>query len=485
MKDTKRIEECIERGRAVILGFGVSNRPLARLLSGMGTRLSVRDAKSLAALGDDAASLIKMGVGFVCDADPTVGFLTDDMSDTVIFRSPGIRPDAGELCEAVRRGALLTSEMEWFCASTEAKIFAITGSDGKTTTTTLTHLLMSRAPSVKRAYVGGNIGTPLLSLAPEMTGEDASVLELSSFQLQTMHSSALRAAITNITPNHLNWHTDMQEYTLAKYNVFGESTELLVLNGKNELSRAAAERFSGRVIFFSAHCTEAGAEYAELTGGRENSAAIFLRGDDVIYSDGESETLILRASEIKIPGIHNVENYMTAAALTWGYVPIEVIGEVAREFSGVAHRLEFVRELDGVKYYNSSIDSSPSRSVAALSTFDCRPVVICGGRDKHVPFEPLADALIERASAVVLTGEAAPQIAEAIERRRAETGGENALRVIFENDFAAAVSAARGVVEKGSAVLLSPACTSFDRFSNFEERGNYFKKIVLDFQEKK
>jgi UDP-N-acetylmuramoylalanine--D-glutamate ligase len=259
----------------------------------------------------------------------------------------------------------------------------------------------------------------------------------------------------------------------------------LVLNGKNELSCAAAERFSGRVVFFSAHCTEAGAEYAELTGGRENSAAIFLRGDDVIYSDGENETLILRASEIKIPGIHNVENYMTAAALTWGYVPVEVIGEVAREFSGVAHRLEFVRELDGVKYYNSSIDSSPSRTVAALSTFDCRPVVICGGRDKHVPFEPLADALIERASAVVLTGEAAPQIAEAIERRRAETGRVDALRVIFEEDFAAAVSAARNAAKKGSAVLLSPACTSFDRFSNFEERGNCFKKIVLDFQEKK
>jgi UDP-N-acetylmuramoylalanine--D-glutamate ligase len=485
MKDTKRIEECIEHGRAVILGFGVSNRPLARLLSGMGARLCVRDAKKLSELGDDAASLIKKGVDFVCDADPTVGFLAEDMSNTLIFRSPGIRPDAGELCEAVRRGALLTSEMEWFCASTEAKIFAITGSDGKTTTTTLTHLLMSHAPSVKRAYVGGNIGTPLLSLAHEMTREDAAVLELSSFQLQTMHSNALRAAITNITPNHLNWHTDMQEYTLAKYNVFGDSTEILVLNGKNELSRAAAERFSGRVIFFSAYCTEVGAEYAELTGGRENSAAIFLRGDDVIYSDGESEILILHASEIKIPGIHNVENYMTAAALTWGYVPVEVISKVAREFSGVAHRLEFVRELDGVKYYNSSIDSSPSRSIAALSTFDCRPVVICGGRDKHVPFEPLADALIERASTVVLTGEAAPQIAEAIERRRAEADSEDALRVIFENDFEAAVSTARGAARKGSAVLLSPACTSFDRFSNFEERGNCFKKIVLAFQEKK
>ncbi len=484
MKDTKMIDERIKNGRAIVLGFGVSNRPLARLLSVMGARLNVRDAKSFAELGEDAVALADKGVSFACGAEPTVGFLSDDMSDTVIFRSPGIRPDAGELCEAVRRGALLTSEMEWFCDSAQAKIFAVTGSDGKTTTTTLTHLLMSRAPSVKRAYVGGNIGTPLLSLAPEMTEADAAVLELSSFQLQTMRSRALRAAITNITPNHLNWHTDMQEYTLAKYHVFGDVTELLVLNGKNELSRAAAEHFSGRVIFFSAHCTNAGGEFAELTGGRENCAAIFLRGDDVIYSDGESEIVVLHASEIRIPGIHNVENYMTAAALTWGYVPIEVIGEVAREFAGVSHRLEFVRELEGVRYYNSSIDSSPSRSVAALSTFNCRPVVICGGRDKHVPFDPLADALLERASVAVLTGEAAPQIDAAIAKRRLETGKGELLKVILEDDFAAAVIAARNSARKGSAVLLSPGCTSFDRFSNFEERGNYFRKLVLDFQEK-
>jgi UDP-N-acetylmuramoylalanine--D-glutamate ligase len=483
MKDTERIKAILANGRAIILGFGVSNRPLARLLACLGERLTVRDAKSLCELGEDAAALCKKGVNFVCGTDPTRGFLRDDMSDTVIFRSPGIRPDAGELSEAVQRGAFMSSEMECFCDSAKAKIFAITGSDGKTTTTTLTHLFMSRSELVKKAYVGGNIGTPLLSLAPEMTEDDAAVLELSSFQLQTMNSSAHRALITNITPNHLNWHTDMTEYTLAKYNVFGERTELLVLNGKNEAARAAAERFSGRIIFFSAYCEDHGGEFSELTQNRENAAAIFLRGDDVIYSDGKKEEIILHPSEIKLRGVHNVENYMAAAALTWGYVPISVIREIAADFAGVAHRLEYVRELDGVKYYNSSIDSSPSRSVAALSTFECRPVVICGGRDKHVPFEPLADALLKRASAVVLTGEAAPQIDAAIKKRRAELGGECELRVIIEDDFAEAVSAARRAAKRGSAVLLSPGCTSFDRFSNFEERGNYFKKIVLEFQE--
>ena len=356
-----QFKDYIKGKRVALLGMGISNRAAVDFLLSAGAILSARD-QNPSPNAEITEFLTSRGVKMVYGEH-----YLSDITEDIVFKSPGIRFDIPALAEAAARGTVITSEMEVFTAICPCKIFAITGSDGKTTTTTLTHLLTSRAPSVKRAYVGGNIGTPLLSLAPEMTGEDAAVLELSSFQLQTMHSSALRAAITNITPNHLNWHTDMQEYTLAKYNVFGDSTELLVLNGKNELSRAAAERFSGRVIFFSAHCTEAGAEYAELTGGRENSAAIFLRGDDVIYSDGASETLILRASEIKIPGIHNVENYMAAIGLTRGLVSREVIEDVAKTFGGVAHRLEFVRELNGVKYYNSSIDSTPTRTAAALS----------------------------------------------------------------------------------------------------------------------
>ena len=476
-----------ERGRALLLGLGVSNLPLARMLVDMGfaSRTVIRDGKSAEALGEKLTELTCAGCVADVGRDPTADLCDrEDMSGTLIFRSPGIRPDAGGIPEAVRRGAILTSEMEWFCRVTPASVFAVTGSDGKTTTTTLTHLLLSASDEIrgKKTYVGGNIGTPLLDKAEGMTEKDTAVLELSSFQLQTMQGPARRAAITNISPNHLNWHTGMDEYAGAKFNVFGERTELLVLNSKNAYSEQAAARFRGRVIWFTAH-NAPDETFAEITHERGNSAAIFLRGDVIVYSDGETEQEILNRKDIILPGIHNVENYMTAIALTWGLVDVDAIRRTAATFGGVEHRFEYIRTLDGVKYYNSSIDSSPSRTAAALSNLDCRPVLICGGRDKHVPFDPLAEALFERASAVVLTGEAAPQIAEAIARAAAgRADGGRGLRVERVDDFAAAAEKAREIAKPGSAVVLSPACTSFDRFANFEERGNRFKEIVRNFK---
>ncbi len=460
-------------GRAIVLGFGVSNRPLARLLLQMGARLEIRDGKSREALGDELCELTERGATAVLGCDPTVGLCTEGIGEAVIFRSPGIRPDAGELPLALRLGAYMTSETEWFADITEAELICITGSDGKTTTTTLTHLMLSRELGGDRVYVGGNIGTPLLDRADKMRPGGYAVMELSSFQLQTMRGPGRRAAITNITPNHLNWHTDMSEYAEAKYNVFGDDTELLVLNAENELSRAAAERFGGRVIFFSSKRSD----YGELCGGRGQTEAIFLRDGRMIYSDGHGETVIMDdISEIKLPGLHNVENYMCAAALIWGLVSKETVCEIAREFGGVEHRLEFVRELDGVKYYNSSIDSSPARTRAALSAISKPTVAICGGRDKHVPFAPLAEALAQSARAVVLTGEAAGQIYAAIGEYRAEH--ECKLTVVLEDDFFRAIDAARKLACPGDTLLLSPACTSFDRFSNFEERGRAFKEYV-------
>lgn len=482
---SEEIGKRLEKGRAILLGLGISNRPLAEylLLHGMGGRVVIRDGKDAASLGKTLADLVERGCTAAVGCDPAIGLCDrEDMSDTVIFRSPGIRPDSGDLPEAVRRGALLTSEMEWFVSATPAKIIAVTGSDGKTTTTTLTHLLLSRAAKEGKIYVGGNIGTPLLDRVGDMTEKDIAVLELSSFQLQTMNGPAVRAAVTNISPNHLNWHTDMEEYTEAKYRVFGTKTEQIAVNAKNALSRAAADRFSGRVIFFTAHNTPDDS-FETLTGGRPDSAAIFLHGDDIVYSDGENEEVVLDRKQIILPGIHNVENYMTAIALTWGLVPKEAIRQVAGSFGGVQHRFEFVRRLDGVKYYNSSIDSSPSRTAAALSNLDCRPVVICGGRDKHVPFDPLAEALFEKASAVVLTGEAASQIDAAIQKAAADRpDGGASLTVCRVDDFDEAIAKARELAKSGSAVILSPACTSFDRFANFEERGERFKKIVRGFR---
>ncbi len=493
---SKLIKERLSRpdGRAIVLGLGVSNIPLAGILRGMlpPGRLEIRDAKTCEALAPSLAKLFGVsadsvpagdgeysGVRIRTGAEPA--YFTDEelaavTPGTVLFRSPGIRPDAGRLTEAVAAGALLTSEMEWFCSGTPADIFAITGSDGKTTTTTVTSLLLSG--SGRKTFLGGNIGTPLLDRLGEMREGDAAVLELSSFQLQTMDGPAKRAAITNITPNHLNWHTSMEEYTGAKYNIFGDGTELLVLNAKNPLSRAAAERYNGHVTFFTAHSAP-GEGFAEITKGRPDSTAVWLKEGFAVMSDGSSEKKLFAVSDVKLPGIHNIENYMTAAALTDGYADPEVLVKTAREFGGVEHRFELVRTLGGVRFYNSSIDSSPTRTVAALSNLSCRQIVICGGRDKHVPFDPLAEALFEKASAVVLTGEAAGQIKDAIGRAAASRpDGGASLTVIEESDFDEAVRTAAGLATPGSAVLLSPACTSFDRFANFAERGDRFKEIV-------
>lgn len=469
-----------KRGRAVILGLGVSNLPLAKMLAARGAALEIRDAKELSALGDDAAALAAGGAAFVCGSDPTRGFDIDGIGNDVIFRSPGIRPDAGDIPLAVAHGALLTSEMEWFCSATPAGIIAITGSDGKTTTTTLTYLLLAEAAKRRggRVYVGGNIGTPLLDHIPEMTAGDFAVLELSSFQLMTMQSTAVRAAITNITPNHLNWHTGMDEYIRAKYNVFGSDTAVLVLNAGSPASAAAADadkNFRGSLTFFSARTSSYEETVPPKHRGKGN--AVFLRQDEIIFSDGRTEEVLLLRSDIKIPGLHNVENFMTAAALTRGLATKDDLVGVARSFGGVAHRIEFVRELDGVKYYNSSIDSTPTRTEAALSVFDCRPVFILCGRDKHVPFDSLARALYDRAGGVVVSGEALPVIRRALEAE-AERRNDHTLPIAYEEDFFAAIDRAGKMAKPGSAVVLSPSCTSFDRFRNFEERGNTFRDYV-------
>ena len=372
--------------------------------------------------------------------------------------------------------------MELFFKLTKSNIIAVTGSDGKTTTTTLTHLFLSKQlerHGGARAYVGGNIGAPLLPKYEEMTERDYAVLELSSFQLMTMGKAPSRAAITNVTTNHLNWHADMDEYIRAKRNVFGEET-LLVLNAENDITRDIANERGRDMILFSSKK----ASFDEIvSSAMKNVSAVFLRNGKLVYSDGSTEDIILDASEIKLAGIHNVENYMTAIALTWGLVDKDIYAEVASSFGGVEHRLEFVREYMGVKYYNSSIDSSPTRTSAALSAIKTPKIVICGGYDKNIPFEPLADALCENAKCAVLTGAAAMKIKNAL-LSCPKYSPEN-LKIVEEDDFDDAVLTARDCAESGDTVLLSPACASFDRFSNFEERGNHFKKLVLSFGENK
>ncbi len=364
--------------------------------------------------------------------------------------------------------------MELFIELCPCRIFAITGSDGKTTTTTLTYTFLSREleknNSHAKVLVGGNIGKPLLPEIDSIGEDDFAVVELSSFQLQSMKRSPFAAAVTNVTPNHLNWHTDMEEYTLAKENIFlHEGNERLVLNFGCEATRAMASLTDSDITYFSAK-TEPTLENA--------SAAIFERDGVIVRKTASGEETLLSTSDIKLPGRHNIENYMTAIALTYGFVSRETIIETARTFGGVEHRCELIRELDGVKYYNSSIDSSPTRTEAALRAFTQRVIVICGGYDKNIPYEPLAKPLIDCAKAVVLTGATAPKIKAAL-LGSDEYSGEPP---IYESDsFEEAASIARSIAKRGDIVILSPASASFDRFKNFEERGNYFKQLVNEF----
>ena len=463
-----------------ILGLGVSNLPLARILTREGIKLNIYDKKSAEELGEDAVALRRAGADFfVADKD------FDGLRGELIFRSPGVRPDVKGIADAVARGAELTSEMELFLKLTPAHTLAVTGSDGKTTTTTLTGKFL--AACGRKTYVGGNIGTPLLDKCGQMTCDDNAVLELSSFQLMTLVDSPERVAITNISPNHLDWHTGMDEYVRAKKNVIGGRTRRLVTNAECVATLDIAREVSGRdgidIVLFSSKRTS----HADIFGDiapRGRAIAVYVKGGSICVCDGEREWSVLDLSRIKILGIHNVENYMTAIGLTYGDVPYDIYASVAESFFGVEHRLEFVRTLDGVDYYNGSIDSSPTRTAAALSALsDRRIVLICGGYDKNIPYAPLAKAICEHGGvySVVLTGATGDKIGREIALYADKHPELPEVSLYREPDFASAVKLARSVALFGDCVLLSPASASFDAFRNFAERGNTFKRIVMEF----
>ncbi len=468
MSKLTEFKKYINGKHASVVGIGVSNTPLIDFLLGCGAKVTARDIKTHDKLGALADTIEAKGVTLILGE----GYL-ENFTEDIIFKAPGIRGDRDEFKAAVAKGAVLTSEMEVFFELCPCKIFGITGSDGKTTTTTLTYKMLEaeqkKLGSDTRVWVGGNIGKPLLPEIDSIKETDLAVVELSSFQLHMMKKSPFAAAITNVSPNHLNWHTDMEEYTVSKENIFlGQGNERLVLNFGCELTRNMISLAKAPVTYFSGVCTPTGA-----------NAAVYEENGVIVYhgADGSTEE-ILRVSDIKIPGRHNVENYMTAIALTHGFVSRDTIVDIAKNFGGVEHRCEFVREFNGVKYYNSSIDSSPTRTEAALRSFKDKVIVICGGYDKDIPYEPLAKPLVDCTKAVVLVGATAPKIKAALLSYSDYNGTPEILEAdTFEN----AVKAARDAAHPGDTVILSPASASFDMFKNFEERGEVFKDIVNKF----
>ncbi len=467
MSKLTEFKKYIKNKTAAVVGIGISNTPLIDFLLKCGASVTARDIKTREKLGALADALEEKGVELILGEN-----YLEDFTEDIIFKAPGIRGDKPQFLAAIERGCVLTSEMEVFFELCPAKIFALTGSDGKTTSTTLTYKMLAleakKRGTPSRVLVGGNIGRPLLPEIDTITENDTVVLELSSFQLHAMKCSPFASAITNVSPNHLDWHTNMEEYTSAKRNIFGEKTSRVVLNYGCESTREMTAHTNAAVTFFSGKYTP-----------QDGYEAVYEENGVILHRDvNGKKTAILPSAEIKIPGRHNVENYMTAISLTWGHVSLDTVREIATTFGGVEHRCEFVRELDGVKYYNSSIDSSPTRTEAALRAFTQKVIVICGGYDKNIPYAPLAKPLCECAKKIVLVGATAPKIKSALIEYPEYKGTPE---IIDADTFEGAVSAARGAANKGDIVVLSPASASFDMFKNFEERGNYFKQIVREF----
>ncbi len=444
----KEYEDFIKGKKVSVIGIGVSNMPLIRFLTKFGACVTARDKKEREAIAEKAAELESMGVTLVCGEK-----YLDGISDDIIFKTPGMRPDNPYLLEAAEKGSVLTSEMELFFELCPCRIFAVTGSDGKTTTTTLIYNILKQAGYT--CYLGGNIGRPLIGDIEKIKESDMAVLELSSFQLFSMKKSANTAVVTNLSPNHLDWHKNMAEYEEAKKNVykFQNENDTLIVNYDNEITRRMYGEAKGKAVYFS----------------RKEKIGVYA-ADGVVRDENGAE--IMKVSDIKLPGNHNLENYLAAAAATKDFVSYDDIKEVARNFSGVEHRIELFREFNGIKFYNDSIASSPTRTLAALNSFSQKLIMISGGYDKKIPFDTIGKPVQEKVKELVLVGATAEKIKTAVENAGSDT------HITVCRSFEEAVQTAYGYAKEGDIVILSPMCASFDLFDNFMQRGNRFKELV-------
>ena len=435
----------------VVLGLGVSNRPLVRLLLEHGCTVTGCDRTPREKLDAEVLELETKG----CTLSVGDGYL-DDLSADLVFRTPGMHPDIPALRQLRQQGAVVTSEMEAFFELCPCKLIAVTGSDGKTTTTTLISEMLKAAG--KTVWLGGNIGTPLLPLCKQMKEEDFAVVELSSFQLMDMTHSPQVAVITNLAPNHLDVHKDMDEYVDAKKNIFKfqKAEDLLILNADN----AITDSFTGVGI--------------TRKFSRQGSGWVQIR-DGVIF---RGEKAVLDTRDILLPGVHNIENYMAAIAAVEGLVSDEVICHVAKNFGGVEHRIELVRIKDGVRFYNDSIASSPSRTIAGLNSFSEKVLLIAGGYDKHIPYDVLGPYICRSVKKLFLGGATGPQIRQAVENCPDYVPGYP--EIVDCADFTDAVYKAAAAAVDGDVVLMSPASAAFDQFKNFMERGAYFKRLIKE-----
>ena len=420
--------------RVTVIGMGVSNIPLIKMLLRAGVEVTVRDRSPRERLAEQAQELESLGARLILGEN-----YLKDLPEELIFRTPGLSPNTPELLDAVQRGAALSSEMEVFFQTCPGRLIGVTGSDGKTTTTTIIAEFLKEAG--KNVYVGGNIGRPLLADVADMVEEDYAVLELSSFQLMTMDQSPHIAVVTNISPNHLDYHHTMEEYVQAKKNIFPE--DRLILNFDNPGARSMASEAVCPVTWFSRKW--------QLDEG------VYLRDEAIWLTNEQGSREVLPLDLIQLPGDHNIENYMAAIAAVDGIVPDKCVRAVA---------------------LNDSIGTSPTRTTACLESFPQKVILIAGGYDKGVPFTQLGLEIVDRVKTLVLTGDTAPAIRQAVEQ--ADGYGPHTPDIFMAGDLAGAVKEARAAAQPGDIVVLSPACAAFDRFKNFMERGQVFKQLVKE-----
>ncbi|MBE6065537.1 UDP-N-acetylmuramoyl-L-alanine--D-glutamate ligase [Clostridium cochlearium] len=453
-KDFNEFKKFIYNKKVAIIGLGISNMPLIEFLSNLGARVTGFDKKNEDELGKDIEKLKEKGVNFELGSN----YLDKLSNFDVVFRTPSMRVDHPILTKAKSEGAYITSEMEQFIKYCPAKLFCVTGSDGKTTTTTLIYnMLKAEGYTV---WIGGNIGTPLFTEIEKIKKEDMVVLELSSFQLMSIKEPVEVALITNVSPNHLDIHKDMEEYIEAKKNIFKyqRKDDLLVINEDNKVTKSMEKECIGRVLKFSMK--------EKLKKG-----AFFY--DEYLYIN---EKKVCNMNEVKLKGMHNIENLLAAFCCVSEDISIDSMGKVAKNFAGVEHRLELVKEIQGVKYFNDSIASSPTRTLAGLKSFDRPVILIAGGYDKNISFDILAKEGISHIKHLILLGDTKYKIEEAFKNIMKDSN--QYIPISICNSIEEAVNIAKENAKFGDIVTLSPACASFDMFKNFEERGNKFKSII-------
>ena len=448
----------VKNKKIAFIGTGVSHNDLIELFLKKGLDVTVCDKKNREQMGELAGRFEMSGAKLSLGEN----YLDAIYSSDIVFRTPGMYFLSPALKKARDMGIIVTSEMEVFFDLCPCRIYGITGTEGKTTTTTIVTEMLE-ASGIK-VYKGGNIGRALLPVIEEIKDEDAAVVELSSFQLISMRKSPDTAAITNVYQDHLNVHSSMEEYIDAKKNLIRHQNAFsrTVLNMDNDITRKMADEVRGDLYMFGIK-------------SRPKRGA-FLDGDMLCFTDGKNVERIIDKNTIKIPGMHNVENYLTAIAILHGVVSSEIMRKVAREFGGVEHRIEFVRELESVKYYNDSIATSPASVIAGLNAFNQKLIVIAGGAEKNLDYDELAEKINEKVKLLILTGATADRIEAAVKGYSGYS--EKNITVLRADGMENAVKLAKEKAVSGDIVTLSPASTSFDCYKNFEERGKHYKSIV-------